>query len=87
MGERVLSRLHALGSERTEALAHGELALESAARRGSARDTALARLTLAELHLAWSEPELARPLLEGVQSDFERMGMSWHRAETQRLLR
>jgi class 3 adenylate cyclase/tetratricopeptide (TPR) repeat protein len=87
LGERVLSQLHALTGERAEALAHIELALDSAARRGSARDTALARLTLGELQRAFGEVEASRSSLEAVRSDFEQMAMNWHRAEAERSLR
>ncbi|HWA74686.1 MAG TPA: AAA family ATPase [Polyangiaceae bacterium] len=87
LGERVLSQLHALAGDRVQALAHGELAVASAARRGSARDTALARLTLGELHRDWGEIEASRPLLVAVRGEFEQMAMNWHRAEAERLLR
>ena len=51
------------------------------------RDTALARLTLGELHRDWGEIEASRPLLVAVRGEFEQMAMNWHRAEAERLLR
>lgn len=86
LGERVLCQLSARDERRAEALEHGERALASAARRGSVRDTALARLTLGELHVSWAELGTARPLLESAQKSFAQMAMSWHRAEALRLL-
>jgi hypothetical protein len=87
MGERVLGQLSAGEGRRAQARQHGELALESAARRGSARDTALAQLTLGELQLSWAEPDEARRLLVSAQQSFEQMAMNWHKSEAQRLLR
>jgi tetratricopeptide (TPR) repeat protein len=86
LGERVLCQLCARDGLRAEALEHGQRALSSAARRGSARDTALARLALGELHLHWAEPEPARSLLEAARHGFEEMAMAWHRTEARRLL-
>jgi hypothetical protein len=87
LGERVLCLLSDREGHREEALSHARLALDSASRRGSARDTALAQLMLGELHLSWAEPELGRVLLESARSGFEQMNMAWHRAEALLLLR
>ena len=86
LGERVLCELSARDGERERARAHAECAQKSAARRGSARDTALSQLVQGELHLVWAEPEPARALLEAARHSFEQMGMAWHRAEASRLL-
>lgn len=86
MGERTLAWLSARAGRRADALAHGQRALESALRRGSQRDAALTQLTLGKLHLSWSEPDAAQPLLESARATFEQMMMVWHRAESERLL-
>jgi class 3 adenylate cyclase/tetratricopeptide (TPR) repeat protein len=87
LGERVLSLLDERDGQHAEALTHAELARKSAARRGSARDTALAQLVLGELRLSLGETELARSELESARQTFEQMNMAWHRAEALRLLR
>jgi class 3 adenylate cyclase/tetratricopeptide (TPR) repeat protein len=86
LGERVLASLSARDGNRAQAQAHVELAFQSAARRGSARDTALAELILGELHVGAAEPDPGRELLTSARRSFEQMGMAWHRAEASRLL-
>ena len=86
MGHRVLAQIAARASDERSAREHCEQALRSAEHRESPREVALTELTLGELERGWGRPDVARSLLESARDRFEELRMTWHRAESQRLL-
>jgi predicted ATPase/class 3 adenylate cyclase len=86
MGHRVLSLIAARNGHEQEAREHCELAFRSGEQRKSAREAALTTLCLGRLELDWGRADAARSLLEASRDRFEELRMSWHCAESQRLL-
>jgi class 3 adenylate cyclase/tetratricopeptide (TPR) repeat protein len=79
MAHRTLARVLAQQeSERTNARAHLENAMDAARARQSARDTAMGNLEIASLHAAWGDrPEAARAAADA-RVTFARLGMTFY---------
>jgi tetratricopeptide (TPR) repeat protein len=86
MGHRVLAMIFAQNGNEPQAREHCEQALRSAEHRQSAREEALTQLCLGRLELGWGRSDLARSLLEVCRDRFEELRMSFHVAESKRLL-
>jgi tetratricopeptide (TPR) repeat protein len=86
MAHRVLALCAARAGGEDDAREHCERALRAAEHRASPREVALTELTLGELEQGWRRPEAARALLEAALNRFKQLHMSWHAAETERLL-
>lgn len=85
-GERSLAILAARQSGRDAAFAHIERAFASARSRQSDRDAALTHLCVGRVEASFGNADLAREQLRAAHAMFDRLGMSHHRAEAERLL-
>ncbi len=86
MSRRVLALIYAREQNQAAALAECELSQASATRRGSERDSALARLTLGKIQLAFGDLERAREPLEAARVALRAMSMGYQEAEAAQLL-
>ena len=86
MGHRVLASISAQKGDEAHAREHCEQAFRSAEHRKSAREEALTQLCLGGLELGWGRSDVARSLLEVCRDRFEELRMSFHVAESERLL-
>lgn len=85
-GERTLATLAARQGRREAAWAHVERAFASARARQSDREVALNHLTLSTLEGAFGNREGEREQLRTAHAMFDRLAMTYHRAEVERRL-
>ncbi len=86
MAHRVLAVIAAHNGDERATRQHCERAFRSAERRQSRRETALTNMTLGELECRFGRIDEARSLLESARDGFEELRMSWHYAESRRVL-